>query len=224
MIQAIVWALVLTSGAGMSRSGPIRTSISVAKRRRQVLELTARQLLGVDDHAALAAAEGDAHDGALPGHPHREGLDLVDADVLVVADAALGRAATQVVLDAVALEDLDDAVVHLDREVDVQLAPGLTQDLAQAGVEVELLGGDVELLLRHVPRVDGRRCSLGGHVDRDPPEAMNVHGPETGAESGRSLHRGSCPTDLPEVTEGQGPSGPRMARRARFDGVRPWAG
>ena len=33
MIQAIVWALVLTSGAGMSRSGPISTSISVAKRR-----------------------------------------------------------------------------------------------------------------------------------------------------------------------------------------------
>ena len=33
MIQAIIWALVLTSGAGMSRSGPIRTSISVAKRR-----------------------------------------------------------------------------------------------------------------------------------------------------------------------------------------------
>ena len=42
---------------------------------------------------ALAAAIGDAHHGALPGHPHREGLDLVDADVLVVADAALGGAA-----------------------------------------------------------------------------------------------------------------------------------
>ena len=33
MIQAMTWALVLTSGAGMSRSGPISTSISVAKRR-----------------------------------------------------------------------------------------------------------------------------------------------------------------------------------------------
>ncbi len=33
MIQAMVWALVLTSGAGMSRSGPMSTLISVAKRR-----------------------------------------------------------------------------------------------------------------------------------------------------------------------------------------------
>ena len=33
MIQAIVWALVPTSGAGMSESGPISTLSSVAKRR-----------------------------------------------------------------------------------------------------------------------------------------------------------------------------------------------
>ena len=33
MIQAMTWALVLTSGAGMSFSGPTRTSISVKKRR-----------------------------------------------------------------------------------------------------------------------------------------------------------------------------------------------
>ena len=67
-------------------------------------------------------------------------------DVLVVADAALGRAAAEVVLDAVAGEDLDAAVVHLDREVDGQLAARLAQDLAQAGVEVEPVGGEVELL------------------------------------------------------------------------------
>ncbi len=30
MIQAIVWLLVLTSGAGMSRSGPMMMLISVA--------------------------------------------------------------------------------------------------------------------------------------------------------------------------------------------------
>ncbi len=29
MIQAIVWAFVFTSGAGMSRSGPMRSAISV---------------------------------------------------------------------------------------------------------------------------------------------------------------------------------------------------
>ena len=30
MIQAMIWALVLTSGAGMSLSGPMRMLISVA--------------------------------------------------------------------------------------------------------------------------------------------------------------------------------------------------
>jgi len=33
MIQAIVWAFVFTFRAGMSLSGPIRSQISVAKRR-----------------------------------------------------------------------------------------------------------------------------------------------------------------------------------------------
>ena len=33
MNQAMTWAFVFTSGAGMSRSGPMRTSISVKKRR-----------------------------------------------------------------------------------------------------------------------------------------------------------------------------------------------
>ena len=124
MIQAMVWALVLTSGAGMSRSGPISTSISVAKRRVRFSSSRVRELLGIDDHAALATAERDADDRALPGHPHREGLDLVEGDVLVVADAALGRAAAQVVLDAVAREHPDGAVVHLDREVDVSSRRG----------------------------------------------------------------------------------------------------
>ena len=35
MNQDMIWALVLTSGAGMSRSGPMRTSISVKKRRER---------------------------------------------------------------------------------------------------------------------------------------------------------------------------------------------
>ena len=73
---------------------------------RHPLELGARELLRVDDDAALRAAERDAHERALPRHPHRERLDLVERDVRVVADAALRRAARDVVRDAVALEDV----------------------------------------------------------------------------------------------------------------------
>ena len=167
MIQAMIWAFVLTSGAGMSVSGPMRTAISVENRRVRPSSSFWRELLRVDDDAALAAAVRDADDRALPGHPHREGLDLVEGDVLVVADAALGRAAAEVVLDAVAGEHLDRAVVHVDREVDGQLAARLAQDPAQPWVEVEALGGQVELALRHFPGVDRRRGVLGGHGDGD---------------------------------------------------------
>ena len=135
----------------------------------QVLQLAAAELLGVDDNATLATAEGNAGDGALPGHPHRERLDLVDADVLVVADAALGRPTAEVVLNAETGEYTHASVIHLDREVDVQLAPGLTQYLAQARIEVELVRRNVELLLRDVPWIDGRRGSLGGHETCAPP-------------------------------------------------------
>ena len=65
--------------------------------------------------------------------------------VRVVAEAALGRAAGDVVLDAVAREDADRAVVELDREVDRELALRDAQDLAQLLVEVEVIGGGVEL-------------------------------------------------------------------------------
>ena len=105
MIQAMTCALVFTSGAGMSFSGPISTSISVMKRRRQALELASRlSFLGSTITPPLPPPNGMPDDRALPGHPHGERLDLVEADVLVVADAALGRAATQVVLDAIARE------------------------------------------------------------------------------------------------------------------------
>ena len=72
----------------------------------------------------------------------------------MVADAALGGATAEVVLDAIAGEYLDAPVIHVDREVDGQLATWLAQNAAQARVEVEPLGGEVELPLGDLPRVD----------------------------------------------------------------------
>lgn len=74
---------------------------------RQLLQLPLRQLLGVDRHAALGAAEGDVHHGGLPGHQRREAADVVEVDGGVVAEAALEGAAAVVVLHAVGVEDLD---------------------------------------------------------------------------------------------------------------------
>src|ERR1044072_8502006 len=91
-----------------------------------------RQRRGPADHAALAATEGDVDDRALPGHPRRERTHFVDSDIGRVTDAALGGPAREVVLDAVALKDLDAAGVHADGDVDLQLAVRY----AHHGVEV----------------------------------------------------------------------------------------
>ena len=71
------------------------------------LEFALRHFLGVADDAALGSAEGDVDDGALPGHPAGEGADFVEGDVGGVADAALGGAACDGVLDTIAGEDFD---------------------------------------------------------------------------------------------------------------------
>ena len=70
----------------------------------------------VDAHAALGAAVGDIEQGALPGHPHRQGADLVEGDVGGVAKAALGRSARDVVLHSVPDEQLDLAGIAPQRD------------------------------------------------------------------------------------------------------------
>ena len=84
----------------------------------------------------------------------------------MVADAALGRTAAEVVLDPIAGEHLDRTVVHLDREVDGELTARLAKDAAEAGVEIQAVGGQVELLLRDMPGVDRRRDVFRRHERR----------------------------------------------------------
>ena len=127
------------------------------------LELAPRKLLRIADDAALRAAERQAHERALPRHPHRERLDLVAGDVRVVADAALRRAARDVVRDAVALEDGHRAVVHRDgdRDLDGLLAP--LEDVDQVRVDRERLADASQLLARDRVRI---LAQVGWHLGR----------------------------------------------------------
>ena len=102
---------------------------------RQRFELAARHPRRVADDAALAAAERHVRDGALPRHPRGERRDLVERDVRVIADAALRRAERDVVLHAVAGEDFDLAVVHLDRARHGDLPLRVGEDFPDAGIE-----------------------------------------------------------------------------------------
>ena len=131
---------------------------------REPLLLAERERLRVADDAALGAAEREAHQRALPRHPHRERLHLVLRHGRVVADAALGRAARHVVDDAVALERPHGAVVHLHghRHLDALLAVG--EDLDQVRVDGEGLADPAQLRLGELERVlaEMRRKRGGG--------------------------------------------------------------
>ena len=147
MNQAITWALVLTSGAGMSRVGPSTFSILSMNERAIFCSSARLELVGRAVDAALGAAERDAGDRGLPGHQRGERAHLVDVDLGVEADPALVGAAGAVVLDPVAGVDVDLAVGELDRDLDGDLAVGGPED-GRAG--------------RRAARGGRRRCRSSG--------------------------------------------------------------
>jgi len=108
------------------------------------LEFALGHFFGVADDATLGSAEGDVDDGALPGHPGGEGADFVERDVGGVADAAFSGAAGDGVLDAVAGEDFDGAIVHADGDVHDEFAGGLAEDPPNTLIEVEFFCCEVE--------------------------------------------------------------------------------
>ncbi len=57
----------------------------------QALQFGFGQLFGVDTNAPFGPPKGNAHHRAFKGHPKSQGHDLVEGDVLVVANPALGR-------------------------------------------------------------------------------------------------------------------------------------
>ena len=127
---------------------------SVANERGDALEFAVGVLDGVDDDAALPAAVGDVHDGALVHHPPRQRLHLVAGDARVVPDAALVRSPVAVELRPVGPEHLEGPVVEFDRQVRLEDALRVLQALEGVGADVDVLCGVVDLLLQALERVD----------------------------------------------------------------------
>ena len=117
------------------------------------------QVVGVADHAALAATERDIDDGAFPGHPCGEGAHGIDGLLGVEPDAALGGSAGIVVLDPESLKDLHCAIIHPDGDGEVVLALRRSQQLPNPVIELKQLGNRVELALGH-----GEGVELVAHV------------------------------------------------------------
>src|SRR5438046_1388663 len=67
----------------------------------EVLLLLHRELAGITPDAALGPAVGEAHQGALPGHQHRQSADLAQVHVRGVAEPPFGRSEHGVVVTPV---------------------------------------------------------------------------------------------------------------------------
>src|SRR5881396_3502584 len=111
----------------------------------EALELELGEFLRVHRHAALGAAEGDVHQRRLPRHDRREAQHFVVVRIGMVADPPFAGTARPVVLDAIAREHLDTAVIHPHGNLDLHLAEGGHEDAAHVAFQTDEIGGAVEL-------------------------------------------------------------------------------
>src|SRR5688500_789236 len=88
----------------------------------EMFELRFRQLLWIDNDAALGAAIRQADERALPTHPHRERGDFANGDVLMKTNTALRRTGGKIMLDAIPFEDSDAAITPADGQRDCETA------------------------------------------------------------------------------------------------------
>jgi hypothetical protein len=117
------------------------------------------EIVGVADHAALTAPQGDIDHGAFPGHPHGQGADRIDRLLGMEPDAALAGAPGIVVLTAETAKNTDASVVHADGNAEVVFPHGLPEKVPGGSIELEKVSHSVELLLSHLKRVE----SLDSH-------------------------------------------------------------
>ena len=120
---------------------------------RHALDFAHRHLVRIADHAALGAAEGNVDYGALPGHPTGQGAHFVERDVGSIPNAALARAARDRMLHAKAGENFEMPVIHLDGNVDRELAVGIAQNAPQSLVKIQFLGSQIEARPLRFPRI-----------------------------------------------------------------------
>ena len=103
---------------------------------RQGLQLALRQLRRVYNNAALAAAIRQSGNSTFAGHPERQCLDLIHADILMIAHTALGRTENCTMLTAITGKNPCAAIIHLHRNRHFQRALRCSNNSCCASVEL----------------------------------------------------------------------------------------
>ena len=116
----------------------------------EAFELGLAEVSGIAGDTAFGAAVGQTGEGAFPTHPHGEGSDLAEGDFRMVTETTLGRTEREVMLDAVAGENLGGAVVAMDGEGDGHGALRIFDAVTVVGRDFEAVSDDIELAAGHV--------------------------------------------------------------------------
>ena len=146
IIQAITWAFVLTSGAGMSRVGP-RTFWTLSMNDLVIAWSSERSSSFAGQLTPpLAPPNGIPTTAVFQVISEASAPHLVDVDLGMEPNAALVGAACAVVLDPVAGVDVDLAVGLLDRDLDGDLAIGSPEDDPEVIGELQSVGGEIEVV------------------------------------------------------------------------------
>src|SRR6185437_13583964 len=110
----------------------------------ELFELGVGKDVRIDDDAPLTASERDVDDGALPRHPRSERAYFIERDVGRETNAPFSRTAHDRVLDAIAFEDFDAAVIEQDGYMHRDLAGGRAQNFLHPVIQAQAARGFIE--------------------------------------------------------------------------------
>ena len=99
----------------------------------------------VEGHASLGPAKGQVEQGALPGHQRSQCPHFVEVGVGVIAQATLERTPGPVVLDPIATEREDGAVIGVDGHLHIDLSVRLGQQDPYVVFDVEQCCGPFDI-------------------------------------------------------------------------------
>src|SRR5690606_10782655 len=121
---------------------------------RDAFQFGTRIIAGVQAYAAFSAAKGQVDCCGFDGHPSGQGHDFRQRDILVIANAALAGATRDVVLDTVAFEVGDRAVIELYRDIHNQHTLRTLERLNPFSLTTQVRGHPFHLLQINAPRAD----------------------------------------------------------------------
>ena len=118
------------------------------------LKFAHRHPVRIADDAALGAAKWNIDHGAFPSHPTRQRPHFVQGDIRRISNSTLGRPAGNGMLHTESGKNFQLPTVHHDWNVNDDFAVGISKNLPDPIVQVELLCGEIKASSLRLPGIN----------------------------------------------------------------------